>query len=71
VGAFSPPLRLTGRLLDLWASQVEEGDDEIADEPVAGAVIPLHTETSDAPVAPAKTTAEETLLPRAAGRDAR
>jgi hypothetical protein len=27
VGAYSPPLRLTARLLEVWASRVSGGDD--------------------------------------------
>jgi hypothetical protein len=68
VGAFSPPLRLTGRLLELWASDLDLADDEILGRPQAGEVIPLRTGNDDAPAAPVRNADEETPLRRTAGR---
>jgi hypothetical protein len=44
VGAFSPPLRLSGRLLDLWASTHTPARDEILSPP-AGELIHLRPGT--------------------------
>jgi hypothetical protein len=68
VGAFSPPLRLTGRLLELWASHPDLADDEILGRPHAGEVVPLRAAQVDAPIGPVRNAGEETPLRRTAGR---
>jgi hypothetical protein len=68
VGAFSEPLRLTGRLLELWAARLDCADDDILGHAYSSEVIPLRAERGNAQGGPAEDAAEQTPLRRTAGR---
>jgi hypothetical protein len=72
VGAFSPPLRLTGHLFELWASRATWAEDELLGTGRSADVIPLRTGQTAEPVETTESDVETTSLRRtAAHRDSR